>query len=459
MLVGVFALVAVGGLFWLAYRRPRPRRWLIPRRQPVPVGPATAGAADPVRPSHADPCELEAELARPLGRDATEQAARWADATSALRKANRTDALPMVLRCADAAATLPQGALLAAEAVGFPSFPATLHDFTLPDGRLAVRALARAARGVRDSAVDLTALLRAGLVDFLAVVSETAPTAPDPWMTAAMAEAERAARRAAYWARLLPLDVRPLVERQGLRLEASAARRRGWLARAAAGLLTRFPTAPADEQTAILRVLDDLRADTSALFPTLPDRRAAWWADAARGLRWATARRFGPLLAAQADRLLASRRPGPAATACLVALSGVRGADAEAALLTAVRHPDAAVRRAGAGAFGWAEPLDTAAVVHALQTARHDRDARVRRTCTAALARFGERGALNELAQEFAAEDSAVRQEALLAAAGDGISWLWPDLDLIADTADPDTALAAAEAIERMREAALGLPG
>jgi hypothetical protein len=30
--VVVFVLVAAGGLFWLAYRGPRPRRWLLPRR-------------------------------------------------------------------------------------------------------------------------------------------------------------------------------------------------------------------------------------------------------------------------------------------------------------------------------------------------------------------------------------------------------------------------------------------
>lgn len=458
MLVGVFVLVAAGGLFWLAYRRPRPRRWLIPRRQPVPVGAATADA-NPVRPPATDPCALEAELARPLGRDAAEQAARWAEAAVALRKANRTDALSVVLRCADAAALLPHGALLAAEAVGFPNFPATLHDLGAADGRLAVRALARAARGARDGAVDLTALLRAGLGDHLAVVSDTAPPASDPWTAAAMVEAERAARRAAHWAQLLPPDVRPLAERQGLRLDASAARRRVWLRRAVAGMLSRFPAAAADEQAAILRALDDLRADTSVLFPALPDRRAPWWADAVRGLRWTAARRLGPLLAAQADRLMMSRRPGPAAGPVLTALAGACGADADAVLLKGVRHADAAVRRTAVAAHGWADPQDTAAVVGALQAARHDPDAGVRRAAAAALARFGELAALNELARGFVAEDGAVRQAALLAAAEEGISWLWPDLDLMADAADPDTALAAAEAVERMREAALGLLG
>jgi hypothetical protein len=45
-------VVVVVGLFWLAYRRPRPRRWLIPRRVGAPsypgnkaLAPATTGAA------------------------------------------------------------------------------------------------------------------------------------------------------------------------------------------------------------------------------------------------------------------------------------------------------------------------------------------------------------------------------------------------------------------------------
>ena len=32
MITFAFILVAAGGLVWLAYRRPRPRRWLLPRR-------------------------------------------------------------------------------------------------------------------------------------------------------------------------------------------------------------------------------------------------------------------------------------------------------------------------------------------------------------------------------------------------------------------------------------------
>ena len=42
MFTGVSLLVVAGGLFWLAYRRPRPRRWWLPRpvARLVPAGQA-----------------------------------------------------------------------------------------------------------------------------------------------------------------------------------------------------------------------------------------------------------------------------------------------------------------------------------------------------------------------------------------------------------------------------------
>jgi hypothetical protein len=457
MLVGVFALVAAAGLFWLAYRRPRPRRWLLPRRQPVPARSSTAVrlATTPVTASDAG--KLEAELDRPLGRDAAEQAGRWAEAAAALRKSHRTDALPAVLRCVDAAAGVPRGDLLAAEAVSFPNFPATLHDLAALDGRRAVRALARATRGARDGAVDLATLILAGIGDHLAAVSEKAPAGHDPWVTAAILEAERVARRAGHWTRLLPADVGLLAERQGTRLAASGGRRHGWLSNSPARLTIRFPVAPADEQAAILRMLGDMRADVSTLFPTIPDRRNAWWADAIRCLRWSVGRDYGPLLAELADRLLAARHPGPAAATVLSALRGGRCQEAERVSLEGAGHADASIRRAAIGALGWTDPYDTAGVIARLKTARSDGDVGVRRAATAALARFGELAALRELAQGLLAEEPQVRQATALWAAEEGVTWLWPDLDLVAAHADPDTALAATEGLERMREAAVGL--
>ena len=447
MLGGVFALVAVAGLFWLAYRRPRPRRWLIPRRQPLPARTAAGRGNTPLPTS--DTAALVAELNLPLGPDADEQAGRRAKIAAELRRGGRADALPAVIRCADAAAGLPRGLLLAAEAVGFPNFAVILTSPARPDRQAALRALVRTARGGRDGTLDVASLVRAGLLEHLAAVT---PGDADPWLAAALVEAERVARRAEFWLKTLPV-----ARREAVGLTRDADRRRRALRDLPARLVARFPAAPADEQAASLRVLDDLRADVSDLFPSLPDRRAAWWADAVRCLRWSRARDYGPALAEQADRLLSSARPGPAATAVLTGLRGSRSPAVERVLLAGAAHADAAARRASVSSLGWTEPFDRTAVITALKAAQGGADAGVRRAAVAGLARFGELAALREFAQGLLAEEPAVRKATALAAADEGVSWLWPDLDLVADHADPDTALAAAEALERLREAALGL--
>lgn len=524
MVTGVFILVAACGLFWLAYRQPRPRRWLIPRRAGAPAHPggraaasAGAGAASSaaVERQHrhlqaggligettfettktrvrellaagrASEVEdglragldfavlvraltdigtaeaghlLERQLDRTITRDPTEQAWYWVDITVGLRKLNRVEALPTILRCVDQAVGLQQAVVLSAEAIAFPNFPATLHALGSPTGRLAVRALAQAARGCRDGAVDIASLIRAGLGDHLAAVSETAPPAPDPWLTAAMLEAERIARRAEHWSRLAPPDACPLAERQGARLAATAARRRGWLSGAARRLIARFPTASEDEQAATLRFLEDLRADASSLFPSLPDRRTVWWAEAVRSLRWARSRALGPMLAGQASECLGSRRHEPMAATLLGALRGHRCREAEVVLLRASESRRPETRRGALGALGWWDPFDTAAVVAALQRGRTDPDPGVRRSAVAALARLGERAALSEFAAAFAAEEGAIRQLAVLTAADEGVTWLWPELDALVDSPDLDTALIATESLERMREQIFGLAG
>ncbi len=521
MITGVFILVAVGGLFWLAYRRPRPRRWLIPRRVGVPpysgaraLAPAaTTGAAavdrqhrhlqaggllgettfettkarlqtllaagrsaeidDGLRPGLDFAVQVRAlteigtpeagellakQLTRTLTRDPAEQAWYWADVAAGLRKLNRADALPAVLQCADTA-TGPQQVLLSAEAVAFPNFPSTLHDLASATGSLAVRAVARAARGARDGLADLSTLVRVGLGDHLAAISETAPPVPDPWLTAAMIEAERASRRTAHWARLLPPDARPSAERQGARLAATTPRRQNWLSGAPRRLIARFPTASPTEQISLLHTLEDLRADVIRLFPAPPDSRSDGWADAVRCLRWTDSPTLGPVLASQAGRSLVGRRTISAAVVLIEALRGHSCRESEAVFLQASRADDPSIRAAGLGAFGWSDGFNMSAVVVTLQAGRIDPDPAARRAAVAALARFGERAALREIAGGFAAEDLATRQAAVRVVAAEGISWLWPDLDALAETADPETALTASEAVERLREDAFGLSG
>lgn len=501
----IFLLVGAGGLFWLAYRRPRPRRWWLLRRiaaravvsgvdrqhrhlqaggligegtfettktrlrNLLAVGRCTeietglrAGLDFAVQVRALAEIGtvdaaiiLERVLARSLSRDPVEQAWYWADLAAGLRKLHRETALPAVLRCADAAPSPLQGTVLAAEAVAFPNFAAVLRDSSAV-GRAAMRAVGRAARGCRDGTTDPAVLIRAGLGDHLAAVSESAILSADPWLTATVLEAERIARRLGHWARLLPPDVRPAAERQAARLAASRRRRADWLAGAAERLIYRFPAALPEEQAAILRCLDDLRANVVPLFPVLPDRRVPWWADAVRCLTWAKSSAAGPVLAGHASHFLGSWRGTRPAAVLLTALRGHRCLEAEAVLVKAAASPDAAVRRAALAALGWWESFDSWAVMGVLRSGRTDPDPAVRAAAVAALARIGERAAVRELTEALIAEEPAIRQLAALTAAAEGLTWLWPDLDALADSPDPDTALAACEALERMREQILG---
>jgi hypothetical protein len=351
MLTGVFILVAAVGLIWLASRRPRPRRWLLPRR-PAPraavaavdrqhrhlqagglIGETAcentkahfrelldAGRTDLIERELRPGLEfavqvralaelgspdaarvLEVLLARPLTGDPVEQAWYWVDVAAGLRRLNRTEALQAVLRCADAAAQLPPGPMLAAEAVAFPNFPSALEQPGSVIGRMALRTLVVGARAARDGRLDVATVLRAGLGEALADVAACADPGADPWLTTAVIEAERTFRRLGHWTRVLPPDARVRAERQAMRLWASGTRRVTWLAAAPARLRARFVTAGPEERGAALRCLAELRADPVALFPHLPDTRSPWWADAIRALRWSKSAVVGPVLANQAE--------------------------------------------------------------------------------------------------------------------------------------------------------------
>jgi hypothetical protein len=497
--------VAVG-LFWLGYRHPRPRRWLLPRRV-TPRAPASAvdrqhrhlaaggqlgeaavaATADhfrellysgriaelewELRPGIGFAVQvqalaaigtaeagrlLERQLSRTLSRDPVEQGWYWADIASGLRRLRYGPALPAVLRCVDAAAGLPAAPVLAAEVVAFPNFPSSLNDLTSPVGRTALRAIAVVAVGCREGVIDPGCMLSAGLGDLLATLSETAPPLPDPWLTAVLLEAERVSRRLKAWTRLLTPDARPNAHRQARRLLDSATRRREWLATAPARLLGRFPVAPTDEQTAILRCLLEFRADVTRLFPHLPDRRVKWWVDAIRCLTWSRSPVAGPVLAAHAGTALASWRGRSRVPVLVAALRGQPCPEAERVLVRATSSGDPAVRVAAASALGWWPPLEPAAVLTSLRALRSDSDAATRQAAVAALARLGERAALQEVSAALASEEPAIRAATARRIAAEELSWLWPDLQEAAASADPVTALAAGEATERLREHVLG---
>jgi hypothetical protein len=503
----VFLVVAAVGLVMLGYRRPRRRRWLLPRRL-FPAAPVSASVdrqhkhllaggqlgeaavaatearfralfeagrvADVEREVRAGidfavqvhaltsigtreaGRVLEKQLARTHTRDQVEQTWYWADVASALRRLGYAPALPAVLRCADAAAAFPAGTVLAAEAVAFPNFSAALVDPTGSVGRAALRAVVRVARGCRGGVIDPGGLLQVGLGDILAAVSETAPPAPDPWLAAALLEAERVFRRIGHWARLLHPDVAQLAERQGMRLWSSASRRTDWLLGAPDRLLARFPVASADEQGAILRCLFEFRTDVTRLFPHLPNPRVPWWAEAIRCLTWSRSSVAGAVLASHANRWLNARRGRRRAAVLLAALRGHPGPEAESVLLRAIATTDPQLCTAAALALGWWPPIDTASVTAALRGLRASRDLATRRAAVGALARLGDRSALAEVSGGLSAEEPAIRSASALLIADAELSWLWLELQDAADSPEPETAFAATEALERLREHLLG---
>jgi hypothetical protein len=505
MLYGLFILVAAG-LFWLAYRHPRPRRWLLPRRGlPAPavaavdrqhrhlqsgglLGAATcarskahfrellhAGRADEVeRELHAGldfavrvralaelgtpeaARVLERQLSRTLTGDAVEQAWYWVDVAGALRQMKCAGSLPAVLRCCEAAAGLPPAAMLAAEAVAFPNFSSALQQPASGVARKALRALVVTSRAARGGVLDLAGAVRAGLGDALADAAAKAEALCDPWLVGAAIEAERVFRRLGHWARRLPADARVLAERQAMRLWAASGRRTACLSSAAELLLRQFPAARPGEQGAILRCLCELRADVARLFPRFPDRRAPWWTDAIRALRWSKSPVVGPVLAGQANLLARKPRNHAQAAAVLCALRGHACHESEQALLSAASGPAPRPRLAAVGALGWWPPYDPDRVVRLLRAARADAEAGIRRAAVSALARLGERAALAEVASELASEEPAIRAEAAARIASEELTWLWPDLESAAESPDPDAALAASEALEHLRERLLG---
>jgi hypothetical protein len=403
---------------------------------------------------------LERQLSRRLSQDPIEQTWYWADAASGLRQLRHAPALPALLRCADTADSFPAGAVLAAEVVAFPNFLTSFTDLTGPLARPACRAVVRVARACREGAIAPEAVLAIGLGDLLAQLGEAAPPLADPWLTLALIEAERLCKRIGHWARLVDGDASDQAARQARHLRETSAARVEWLRSAPARLIERFSVAHTDEQLGILRCLLEFRAEVISLFPHLPDRRIAWWPDAVRALMWSQSVVAGPVLARQANKYMSNRRYRSHAALLLATLRGHPCPEAEQTLLRAATSSKPSLRLTAVGALGWWPPYSPVAVLGTLRTIRTDQvNADVRQAAVAALARLGVRSALDEIRTELMSEEPSVRASAAERVAAEGLSWLWPDLQELAEHEHSKTALVAVEAIEQLREQAVGLLG
>ena len=114
------------------------------------------------------------------------------------------------------------------------------------------------------------------------------------------------------------------------------------------------------------------------------------------------------------------------------------------------------IRRSAVASLGWSDALCESEVTRVLQRARCDADMEVRQAAEAALARMGERRALQNFRAILAGETENAVDETIRVIARERILWLWPDLDALADSDDGHIAMAARESLEQMREGVAG---
>jgi hypothetical protein len=414
---------------------------------------------------------LERQLQRRLTDDQLEQAWYWIDLANGLRSLNRAQSLPHLLRCAEAADEVPLGHLFAAETICFLGFAGYLRQATSPLGRSALRVLHRALEGLRYG-VPPAVVAEARIGEMVESLWDHRPDQPDPLSIRVFQESLRVLRRAPH---AEPLLAGEAAEQEAFgwqmsRLAALEPALADYLQEAPAALCARVPLAPPAEQRDLLLALADLRAEAGeAVLPLLEVPHYPHVELALEVLTWSANSRVGPLLrdwvlrrvpmvrrAQRRRRTLPPRRPSvPAEVPYRVILRVLRGhpsAQTEAFLLLAARDWDPTYRLAAVGSLGWWEPLQRAEVLRTLQETRRDPNPEVRQAARAALARLGERQALQWFRQTLTSEDPQRVQDTILAVAAENLTLLWPDLDRLADAEDPDVAHYAREALERLCE-------
>ena len=135
----------------------------------------------------------------------------------------------------------------------------------------------------------------------------------------------------------------------------------------------------------------------------------------------------------------------------LRALRGHPSRETEDFLVLAARDWHPTCRAAAIGSLGWWDPLQRQ-VFACLQDARRDPSTEVRQTARAALARLGERQALHGFRLALSSEDPQRIRDTVQLVASEGLTLLWPDLDRLADSLDPEIANDAREALKRLND-------
>jgi HEAT repeat protein len=415
---------------------------------------------------------LERQLARRISDDPIEQSWYWLDLAQALRGLNRGESLPALFACAEKALTSPLGHPFAAELLAFPQFGDYLTEPRAAEGQAALRVLTVAMEGIRRGYVPVALYADAQLGDLIRRLAECCPGQADPVLARTFLEALRHARRSYVSAPELRDDA---ARRQAVRRQAAALRDAEpilceYLHGIGEDLADSLLHATPKQQADILRVIAELRADAGEALRSALDRRGfSRRAEAIACLQWSPAPESSAVLGELVRSAVAGRKPAwwkrhatpsalplPELLAALVALRGHAGERSELLLCEFARHPQPQLRIAAFQSLGWWEPVHRARVIDSLNAGRIDGREEVRMAAIAALARLGECAALQVLREMLTNESPEVVHQAIDIIAVEGLTWLWPELDLLTETEDPAVAHHAWEAIEGLRESIVG---
>lgn len=414
---------------------------------------------------------LERQLGRRLTDDSLEQSWYMIDLANGLRSLNRSHSLPHLLRCADAAGEIPLGQFFAAEMICFLGFSSYLRHPETPLGRSALRVLHHALEGLR-CGVQPIVVAEARIGEMIEILWDNKVTTIDPLVMRVFKEALRLLRRAPSAEELIGSESsdQEAFSWQISRLASLEPGLTEYLQESPEQLRRQLLEVEGQAQRDVLQALIDLRAEAGReVLPLLTGLNSRHTDLALELLSWSRDDRVGPsLIKMVMDRLPMSRRqhirpramppyrasvPGDLPfRGILRALRGHPSPQTENFLLMAARDWDPTVRAVAVSSLGWWEPLERTQVLQVLQEARRDSSPEVRQAARAALARLGERQSLQWFRQTLLSEDPQRVHEAIQIVSTEGLTLLWPDLDRLADSDDPDVAHHAQEAMERMSE-------
>ncbi|MBI2806771.1 MAG: HEAT repeat domain-containing protein [Planctomycetes bacterium] len=414
---------------------------------------------------------LERQLQRRLSDNHLEQTWYTIDLAACLRLLNRQESLPSLLRCSEPARESPLGHYFAAETVCILGFAGYLHDPETPDGQSALRLVHRVMEGLRFG-LPPHVITEARLGELIEKAWDHRPTGAMAVHVRIVHETLRVLRRAPHLKAALSDDLaaQETLDWQLLRLGALESTWREFLRQAPAALLARVGVASGAERAEICRALRDLRVEAAGeLWPLVLRGDGAERALMIDVLRWSRDPRVGPWLREFAREHVpmekrANNRPAGEAPRqpsfsgavpyanILTSLRGHPSPETERFLLLACQDWDPTIRMAALSSLGWVEPMEFAEVRDCLARCKRDPSPEVRQTARAALARLGERGSLHWFRQALLADDPHQVAEAAHVIANEGLTLLWPELDRLIDCGNPDVALHAREASERLAE-------